>query len=301
MDASLDSQTENNLLGAGARSMVYSTLAFALMNVFIKQLAHLPAMEVVFFRCFVSLAACWFGLRNTGANFLGNNRRLLVLRGTFGTIALYTFFLTVQNVPLASAVTIQYLSPIFTTIIAIFLLGERVRRFQWLFYAVSFAGVLVIKGFDRDFPVAYFVTGIASAFFSGMAYNLVRSLKGSEHPLVIVLHFQIVGVVAGFFVTLFDWKTPHAVDWLYLFLVGVLTQIGQVNLTKALQAEKIAKVSILNYLGIFYALAFGWFLFGEIYTLQTLIGITLVVAGVAASILYGKRGANVEELEVTRG
>ncbi len=281
--------------------MLYSTIAFGLMNVFVKQLSHLPAMEIVFFRCLVSFAACIYGLRKFEASLIGNNHLLLVLRGTFGTVALYLFFLTIQNVPLASAVTIQYLSPIFTTIIAVFLLGERVLKFQWVFYAISFIGVLVIKGFAVDFPVWYFVTGVASAFFSGLAYNLVRSLKESEHPLVIVLHFQIVGVVAGFLVCLFYWKTPAGIDWLYLFLTGICTQIGQVNLTRALQAEKIAKVSILNYLGILYALIFGWFLFGEIYRLQTIIGILLVVSGVILSILYSKRRTNVEELEVTKG
>lgn len=302
MDASqVDFSSENKLLTAGVRSMIYSTLAFASMNVFIKQLSHLPAMEIVFFRCLISLVACWYGLRNVKESWLGNNHLLLVLRGTFGTIALYTFFLTLQNVPLASAVTIQYLSPIFTTIIAIFLLGERVLKIQWIFYALSFIGVLVIKGFDANFPAAYFITGIASAFFSGLAYNMVRSLKESEHPLVIVLHFQIIGVVAGFIFTLFNWVTPQGIDWIYLLLTGIFTQIGQVNLTKALQAEKIAKVSILNYLGILYALLFGWFIFGETYTLQTIIGIIIVVAGVILSVLYNKRRTNIEELEVTRG
>ena len=301
MDASLIESQPRKLLTEGVRSMLYSTFAFALMNVFIKRLAHLPAMEIVFFRCLVSFAACCWGLRNSGANLLGNNRLLLVLRGTFGTIALYAFFLTLQNVPLASAVAIQYLSPIFTTIIAIFLLGERVWKFQWLFYALSFAGVLIVKGFDANFPLGYFLTGIASAFFSGVAYNLVRSLKESEHPLVIVLHFQIVGVIAGLFFTLFNWATPHGVDWLFLFLTGVCTQLGQVNLTKALQAERVAKVSILNYLGILYALVFGWLWFDEIYTLRTIIGIILVVGGVILSILYDKRRTNVEELEVTKG
>jgi drug/metabolite transporter (DMT)-like permease len=204
-------------------------------------------------------------------------------------------------VPLAAAVTIQYLSPIFTTIIAIFLLGERVLKLQWIFYAVSFAGVLVVKGFDPNFPLAFFITGIASAFFSGIAYNLVRSLKESEHPLVIVLHFQIVGVIAGFFATIFNWVTPQGTDWLFLLLTGVCTQLGQVNLTKALQAERIAKVSILNYLGILYALLFGWFLFGETYTLQTLVGILLVVVGVVLSIYFNQRRTNLEELEITKG
>lgn len=58
------------------------------------------------------------------------------------------FFVTVQNIPLATAVTTAYLAPIFTTLIGVFVLGERVHAMQWLFYGMSFAGVFVIKGFD---------------------------------------------------------------------------------------------------------------------------------------------------------
>lgn len=280
--------------------MLLAAFFFALMNVFVKMLENIPAMEIIFFRCVVSLAACFFGLRKQKVDWLGTNRLLLILRGTFGTLALFSFFVTIQNVPLASAVTLQYLSPIFTTAIAVFVLSERIRPLHWLFYAVSFAGVFFIKGFDTDFPVIYLLTGIVSAIFSGVAYNLVRSLKGREHPLVIVLHFQIVGVVAGFLFTVFQWRTPRGVEWLYLLATGILTQLGQVHLTRALQGEQIAKISILNYTGILYALLFGWFLFGEIYNRQTLIGIALVVAGVVMSIFYSRRRTNLEELEATK-
>ena len=70
---------------------------------------------------------------------------------------------------------------------------------------------------------------------------------------------------------------------------------GQVYRTKALKGEKIAKVSILNYLGIIYALVFGWRIFGETYTLQTALGILLVTAGVAGSVIYSRRKADLEE------
>ncbi len=259
------------------------------MNIFVKQLSHLPAMEVVFFRCVVSFIACWIGLRGTNINFIGNNPLLLILRGTSGTIALFAFFVTIQNIPLASGVTLSYLSPIFTTIIGIFILKEKVAALQWLFFAISFCGVFVIKGFDAIFPVIYFFTGITAALFSGIAYNLVRTLKGREHPLLIVLHFQVVGIIAGFIYILFDWKTPQGWDWVYLVATGVLTQLGQVYLTKALQAEKVAQVSIINYSGIIYALCFGWLIFGETYTLQTLLGISLVICGVILSIIFNKK------------
>src|SRR5687768_8001689 len=103
--------------------MFLSTLAFSLANVFVKQVAHIPAMETVFFRCTVASAFCLIGLYRAKADVIGSNHLYLLLRGLFGTTALFFFFLTVQQMPLASAMTIQYLSPIFTTVIAIFILN----------------------------------------------------------------------------------------------------------------------------------------------------------------------------------
>jgi drug/metabolite transporter (DMT)-like permease len=269
--------------------MLLATFFFSLMNVAVKKVSHIPAMEIVFFRCFIAMGVALFLARRLNLNFLGSNRTLLLLRGTFGTIALYAFFLSIQKMPLASAMTIQYLSPIFTTVIAIFLLGESVRPLQWLFFALSFVGVFVIKGFDTRVSFVYLLIGIMSAFFSGLAYNMVRSLKEKEHLLIVVLHFQFIGVVAGLLLSFFNWQTPHGTDWLWLFLIGILAHLGQVHLTKSLHYEKVANVTILNYSGILYGLLFGYFLFGEMYSFQTLIGIALVVGGVVLSILYQRR------------
>jgi drug/metabolite transporter (DMT)-like permease len=161
---------------------------------------------------------------------------------------------------------------------------------QWFFYAIAFAGVLVIEGFDAAVPTVFLLTGIASAVCSAVAYNLVRRLKEREHPLVVVLHFQLVGVVAGFVFTVFNWVTPaSAWEWFCLLMCGLLTQVGQTCLTKSLQSERVAQVSILNYTGLIYALAFGVFIFGEAYSVWTILGMALVVAGVVLSILFGRR------------
>jgi drug/metabolite transporter (DMT)-like permease len=241
--------------------MLLSTFWFALMNVMVKKLAHLPSMELVFFRCCVASIIGFVLLKNQKVSWVGSNRKLLLLRGFFGTIALYTFFLTLQNMPMGTAVTIQYLSPVFTTIFAVYILREKVKPIQWLFFLISFIGVLVIKGFDSRISGAMLAIGLFSSVFSALAYNMVRSLKEKEHPLVVVLHFQLFGAVAGAVFTAFNYKPPTPSDWIYMVLIGVVTQLGQYYLTKSLQAEKIAKVSILNYLGIIYALFFGWWLF----------------------------------------
>ncbi|MBL7777948.1 MAG: DMT family transporter [Chitinophagales bacterium] len=268
------------------RHILISTLSFAIMNVLLKKVTHLPAMEIVMFRCGVSMLLCFAALSNTGVSWIGNNRLLLLARGVFGTTALFTFFYTLDKMPLGSAVTIQYLSPIFTTVIAIFWLQEKVKSIQWLFFAISFLGVVVIKGFDSRIPTTALLVGIASAFASGMAYNVVRTLRGKENTMVVVLHFQLVGFVLGMLFTVFNWRTPTLIDLVYLFFIGVTTQIGQVNLTKALQGEKMANVSVYNYLGVLYAVLFGWLFFDESYSAMALSGIILVLSGVLLNYFY---------------
>lgn len=292
-------KNDQTFLSEGVRAMFLSTLAFSLANVFVKQVSHIPAMEIVFFRCILATAFCFAGLYRAKADWRGSSRKLLLLRGLFGTTALYLFFTTLQNIPLASAMTIQYLSPIFTSIIAIFILGEKVRSMQWLFYAIAFAGVLVIERFDPRISLFYLAIGIVSAFCSGVAYNLVRSLRGREHPFTVVLHFQLVGAAAGFISLFFAWEMPVGWDWLYLFFIGVFSQLGQIFLTNALQKEPVAGVAIINYTGLLYALLIGSLVFGEIQTAESLSGMLLVVFGVLLSVVYSKRMRDVEKIEST--
>ncbi len=281
--------------------MFLSTLAFALANVFVKQVSHIPVMEVVFFRCLVAGIFCVIGLRRAKASYIGTNHTYLFLRGFFGTLALALFFLTVQNIPLATAMTVQYLSPIFTAIIAIFFLKESVKPIQWIFYAISFAGVMLIGQIDARVSYFFIFLGIISAFGSGAAYNLVRKLKDDEHPLTIILHFQLVGVVAGFISLFFAWKTPVGWDWFYLLLIGVFSQLGQIFLTNAFSKEKAATVAIIVYSGLIYGIAIGWIFYGEAQTVFSLFGMILVVIGVIASVLYGKRKKEIEQIESTVG
>jgi len=273
-------------LSIGIRYMLLSTFFFAIMNVFIKKASHFPAMEIVFFRCFISLLLCMAFIARHKIPWKGSNRKRLAARGIFGTIALYTFFITLQQMSLGAAVTIQYLSPIFTTIIAIFLLNEHIRPLQWIFFLVSFSGVILIKGFDHHIPLWALGVGILSAIASGFAYNMVRSLKEKEHPVVVVLHFQIIGTLAGFGFSIFNWQMPQGIDWFYLLMIGLMTQLGQMNLTRALQMETIANATILNYLGVIYALIFGFFVFDAHYPLLSLSGIILVLGGVMLTYLF---------------
>lgn len=259
------------------------------MNLTVKFLGRLPATELVFFRSLVSMVLCIYFLRRAHVPLFGNNKKYLILRGVFGVTALSSFFYTLQKLPLASAITIQYLSPIFTALFATIMLGERVRKLQWVFFAVSFTGIALIKDFDPNISLPLLGLGIASAIFAGLAYNCIRKVKDTDHPLVVVFYFPLIALPLMGVICLFHWETPIGYEWGLLLLMGILTQIAQVYMTKALQAAEVNEIVGLKYVGIVFALGFDFFIFNEKHQLMALVGIGLVLLGVLLNILYKSR------------
>lgn len=266
--------------------MLLAGFVFALMNVFVKLVPGIPATEIVFFRSVVSLVLSYVILKGRRIHLWGENKKILLFRGLSGAVALILYFITLQAIPLASAVTIQFLSPIFTSILGVFIVKERVKPVQWLFFLLAFAGIIIIQGFDPRITPLYLIIGIFAAFFSGLAYNFIRKLKTSEHPLVIVLYFPLVTLPVTGLYSFIEWVPPSGWEWLILLLIGVLTQIAQYFMTKAYQAEELSKVASLKYVSIIYALGFGWVIFDETFNAMTYIGMVVVLLGVSLNIWY---------------
>lgn len=275
-------------LSPGVRYMLMASFVFSLMNVCVKKLAHIPAIEVVFFRAIISLFMSWWVLKRRKVSVWGNNKKVLILRGVFGTVSLVMLFATFQKLPLASAVVLHYLSPIFTAFLALFFLKEKLFKVQYLFFALCFFGIFLIKGFDTRVDTFYFILGIVAAFGAACAYTSIRVLKDSEDPLVIVFYFPLIALPFAGVISAFYWITPEGEDWLWLIAIGVLTQIAQVFMTKSYQAETAANVASINYIGIIYALLFGFFLFGETFNLQVFGGMIFILAGVVFNVSFKK-------------
>lgn len=269
--------------------MLLSTLFFSLMQVCVKLVPHIPATEVIVFRSVISLVMSYAFLRRASVSVWGNNRKWLLARGAFGAVALVLFFNTLQNIPLATAATVQYMSPIFTTILGIFVVKERVKPWQWVFFLLSFAGILVIEGVETNVDTFYLWIGVLSSVFTGVAYTIVRKLNTKEHPLVIIFYFPLVTLPVVGVYSLFHWVQPEGWDWAILLLVGILTQLGQYYMTLSYQAEEISKVANLTYIGIVYALLFGYFMFGEVFDIWTYTGMALVLVGVILNVRYKNR------------
>ncbi|MDZ7847654.1 MAG: DMT family transporter [Owenweeksia sp.] len=269
--------------------MLLSILGFAMMNLMVKFLGRLPATELVLFRSLVSLSITVFLLKKRHIPFFGNQKKYLIMRGVFGVTALSLFFFTLQDLPLGSAVTIQYLSPIFTALFAIFMLGEKMFKRQWLFFLISFAGIALIKQFDPNISLPLFLMGLGSALFAGLAYNCIRKVKDTDHPLVVVFYFPLIATPLMAVVSLFIWVTPIGWEWLFLLLMGIFTQIGQIYMTKALQVGEANEIAGMKYLGILFALGFDIFIFGVTYRPLALVGIAMVLLGVILNLAFKAR------------
>lgn len=261
-----------------------STFFYALMNVCIKMVPSIPVMEVVLFRCIISLLFSYTHLRIIRQNPWGNNKPALFLRGLFGMLSLIFFFHSLQTIPLASAVTIQYMSPIFTIILATFIVKEKTRPFQYAFFFLSFIGVMLVKGLDSRIHVWDLIIGLMSAFFSGLAYNMIRKTSKSEHPMVVVFYFPLVALPFALVASLFNFVMPSGIEWLYLILTGIFTQLGQTFMTIALQEEQASGIVNLQYLGMLYSILFGYFLFGEFYSWLSIGGMLLIIAGILLNV-----------------
>ncbi|MEO9805094.1 MAG: DMT family transporter [Reichenbachiella sp.] len=275
-------------LSKGVQFMIISTFTFALMKVCVKSISHIPAIEIIFFRSVISIIICFFFFLKDNISPWGNNKRILILRGIVGSIALASYFYILQKIPLAAAASMQYMAPIFTTILGVFIVKEKVSSKQYLFFLLSFLGIIIIQGFDARISLLHFVIGIGGAIFTGLAYNCIRILKTSEHPLVIIFYFPLVSLPLAGLISIFDWVQPEDWDWMYLLLVGLFTQIAQYFMTRSYQAEELSKVSIINYMGIIYSLAFGFIIFGETYDWMSYAGMVLVIFGIILNLRFKK-------------
>lgn len=296
--------------------IILSGMAFFIINFFVKLLGnpdneiipHLqkyPAHELVFFRSLVSFAISAAIIKYRRLPILGNNRKWLLLRGTAGMLALTIFFFTLHELPLAIASTLQYLSPIFTVLIASRLFREKVSTMQYFSSLIAFLGVIFIGlngitgGFSGQKPnLIWMGMGVLSAILSGIAYNAIYKLKETEQTINIVIYFPMLALPLTGIWCLFDFTFPRGIEWLILLTIGVFTQIAQVCMTRAFLSANTAVVAPFQYIGAIYALISGWFVFDEKLETASIIGVCLVVFGVICGTIFRAGKKRKKDLEL---
>jgi len=266
------------------RYMFFATIFFATVQAFVKYLSDYSVYQLLFFRSSISVLFCVFYLKSQRLPLIGNNQKLLLLRALFGLIGMAFFFITIKEIPLGAAVSLQYTSPIFTAIFAVFFLKEKVYSIQWLLFLGAFLGVVLLKGFDARIDIVNLVIGIVGAISSGLVYVIIRKIGTSEHPIVIVNYFMTLSMVISGILMIPFWINPTLEAWIFLILIGALGYFGQVYLTKALQVEKASRTIQVKYIEVVFSLIIGLLWFGESYKMISLLGILLIVGSMFINI-----------------
>ena len=275
---------------AGVAWMLLATVMYTSANLTVKALAHLPTMELVFLRSIISLLLTAAWLRLKGIALLGVNRKWLIIRGVLGTVGIATFFHTLRFIPIASATVIQYLSPIFTVLLARYFDGQRsMRSVQWGFFAVAFAGVLMVKGFDPRINWWYFTLGVVSAIAAAGAYLATMKCRETDHPVGVVIWFHFVAVPVSGAWTAFSWVPPVGNEWVLVLAVGLLSVVAQVAMTFALHQGEANVIMPFKYIGAVLAFIFGLMLFDERLSAWALVGMALVIVAVVLNTLLKRR------------
>jgi drug/metabolite transporter (DMT)-like permease len=272
------------MLVKAVKYMVISAIAFTFLNVFVKQNFRFNVYQIVFFRSVGSLFFTIPFLLKNNISFIGNKQKILVFRALAGLASMILFFKSMTLLPVGTAVTLRYVAPIFATIFALFWLKEKMKTFQWLFLAVAFSGVLILKGFDTQVNSLGMIFALSSAAFTGIVFILLRKIGDADHPVVVVNYFMIIAAIIAGVLMIPYWKNPAGVEWLLLLSLGVFGYYGQLYMTKAFQKVETNTIAPLKYLEVIFTLLLGIVWFQENYTIWSFIGIALIIIGLTLNV-----------------
>ncbi len=264
----------------GALLMLISALCFTVMNIQVKFLKNLEysAYQLVFFRSLGSFMLTLGYLWYHKIDFKGSQPKLLWARGIVGVTSMLLYFKSMSYLPIGTAVSLRYVSPIFAVIWAVLFLKEKIKAIQWLYFFTAFLGVLCIKGVDADVPLIGVLLVLISAFFGGLVFVLISKIGKKDHPVVIINYFMGIATLIGLLLSYFDWKTPlNLQELLMLFSLGVFGYFGQLLMTKALQSEKSSVIVPLKYVEVIFTMFVGVVYFEDTYTFVGVIGTLLVI------------------------
>ena len=302
-------QTRNT---TGMAALALGIFVFSTQDAIIKSISGDYAVtQAIVIRSIVSLPIlaamvhAESGLRNLiSANFWG-----LFARGLILLFSYTAYYMAFPALPLAEAIALFFVSPIFVTLLAGPLLGERVSLKSWLAVAVGFVGVMFIVQPGG----ALFEPAALLSLFSAAAYALAmifaRKLGVSE-PATVMAFYQngayllgaivIAGVCWALGLTRLGhpsldflvrpWVTPTARDFLLMGACGVIAAIAMSLLTQAYRLAEANLVTVFEYTGMIWAPLWGFLFFAEVPRWTTIVGMLLIVAAGVYSLKSAAEG-----------
>lgn len=278
-----------NRIGVGISLKIGAVLCFTVMGALIKGTdGRVPTGEIVFFRSLfaVPIMIGWLAFVGQLSEGVRTSRPFGHLwRGVIGTTAMGLMFTALTLLPLPEVTTLQYATPLFITILAAIILGERLRLFRLSAVVLGLIGVLVVlyprltslndAGATEALGAAIM---IASALAAALAQVQVRRLVATERPATVALYFSFSSTLISLATLPFGWVIPGGQDLVLLVACGLIGGAGQGMLSSAYRFAPASVVAPFDYASLFFATALGMAFFDEVPTRTTLLGAAIVIA-----------------------
>jgi drug/metabolite transporter (DMT)-like permease len=268
--------------------------ALELMSFLFVFVIGIDPLQVVFFRNLFGLIAVLPWLTRKGLVGLHTERlHLHVLRAAVGIAAMVLWFSTLARMPLAEATALSFTAPIFTSLLAVMLLGEVMRLRRWLAILVAFCGALVIirPGLEALNPVAYMA--LLTALVWGGGTVLVKYMSRTESTSAIVIYLPLFLTPISLLPAVVVWEWPSADIWAWAVLFGAVGTAGHFCLTQALTAADATVVMPFDYLRLPFVALIAFVAFGETPDIWTWLGGGLIAA---SAIYIARREARTRRL-----
>ncbi len=279
----------------GVVTTLLASLSFTLMSACAKWLPDMPSGEMTLFRGLVGLLFIPILCLQTKEHFFsGKYVGYLCLRGLFGSIALFFYFLSIEGLTLGDSQILSQLAAFFMCLLSPLFLKERLSSQAIPGMVVIAVGTLcVVQIWDFHAFNVYTLFGIGGGFFSAAAYIVISYLaeKGFKSNTEIVFYFQIFSILVG--LTLIgkeQWIWPSGWDWFFVVGLGLFALSAQMFMTWAFQHVNSVIVSFLMYSEILFHVIFGWACWNEIMAPSSWIGGAMIVAGSIMLMVFKPKG-----------
>jgi drug/metabolite transporter (DMT)-like permease len=213
---------------------------------------------------------------------------LQVIRGLLMVASNLFFIFGLRQVPLAMAAALTFVAPLTVAALAPWLLGERSDAWRWTAVVAGFLGAMVIlrPGSDSVPPAA--ILPLMSGISFSLYLIITRKLAGTGSAIVTQTITAGVATATVAILLPFTWVTPTLPEALVLALIGLLSCIGHVLLTKAHEHAPASTLAPFTYTGIITAITLGWLWFGQLPDLLSLVGAAIVIASGLAILLRSR-------------
>lgn len=270
----------------GALLLALSALLFSLMGVGIREVsAGVNNESVVFFRNLVGVLFFLPLVLLKGTGPLKTRRiKSHLWRTTYGLAAMYCFFYALAHLPLADAMLFTYSAPVFTPVLAWWLLKEPLTKRMLMTTVIGLAGVLMVAKPSEALLDTQALIGLAASILAALAFVSIREMSDSEPAFRIVFYFSLFSALISAVPLTWAWQPLSQHQLSLLLAIGLLATVSQIVMSRAYGLAPPGLIGPFAYLAIVFGGVIAWLRWGETPDLLSLTGAALIFAASLLSI-----------------